>query len=80
MRLFKITNFVGHKPEQTGWVLCTDSIRKGVVCRNIQSIHQAHPVSGHTPWKEWLAKVTILSECKASTISDLLAQIPEEFI
>ena len=79
MRLFKITNYRGSKAK-IRWVLCTNSFSSGKIFNYLSDLNEHELVPGRIPWKEWLAQVTILSDCKASTISSLLAQIPEELI
>ena len=79
MRLFKIINHRRSKAK-VRWVLCTNSFSRGKVFEDLSNLNKHELVPGRTPWKEWLAEVTILSEYKISSISDLLNQIPEEFI
>ena len=79
MRLFKIINHRRSKAK-VRWVLCTNSFSRGKLFDDLSNLNKHELVPGRIPWKEWLAEVTILNECKASTISDLLNQIPEELI
>ena len=79
MRLFKVTNY-GHDKAKISWVFCTNSFSRGKIFNDLSNLNKHELVPGRTPWKEWLAEVTILSEYKISSISDLLNQIPEEFI
>ena len=79
MRLFKITNY-GFDKAAIRWVLCTNSFSSCKIFNYLSDLNEHKLVPGRIPWEEWLAKITILSDCKASTISGLLAQIPEELI